>query len=244
MRKAFFAFAAAFMMFSCAAFSGNVDAAASHIYAANRDAGKYVALTFDDGPHPVYTEQILEILEEHGAKATFFVIGKNAESYPDLILKEVGAGHEIGNHTYSHPNMKGISVEAAMEEINKTQDVVFGITGKRPELFRAPGGIFSEELVVAVEDMACKPILWSWRQDTRDWSLPTVDKVVKTVLNNLQDGDIILFHDYNVKGSPTPEALKTILPELKKRGYSFVTVSELLSLKDGSCVTQYGTGGE
>lgn len=235
------------LLFCCACLAaaqllGGVSLAQSHIYAANRDAGKYVALTFDDGPHPVYTEQILEILAENDAKATFFVIGKNAESYPDLVAKEFEAGHEIGNHTYSHPNMKSISVDKAMEEISRTQDIVCDITGVRPQLFRSPGGIFSDELVLAVEDLDCKPILWSWRQDTRDWSLPSVDSVVKTVLNNLQDGDIILFHDYNMKGSPTPEALKIILPELKKRGYSFVTVSELLERKsDQSCEQNAGS---
>lgn len=212
----------------------------SHVYAANRDAGKFVALTFDDGPHPVYTEQILKILADNGAKATFFVIGQNAESYPELIRAEFDAGHEIGNHTYSHPNMKSVSVDRAVEEITKTQQIIEDITGERPKLFRSPGGIFSDELVGAVEDLECKPILWSWRQDTKDWSLPRVEKVVRTVLDNLQDGDIILFHDYNMKGSPTPEALKIILPELKQRGYSFVTVSELLAMKNDEPCEQVG----
>ena len=202
----------------------------SHVYAANRDAGKYVALTFDDGPHPVYTEQILEILAEYDAKATFFVIGKNAESYPELVCKEYEEGHEIGNHTYSHPDMKNISVEKAIEDIEKNQEIIYDITGEEPKLFRSPGGFFSDELIYAVENLNCKPVLWSWRQDTKDWSLPEVNVVVKTVLDNIQDGDIILFHDFNLKGSPTPEALKKILPSLKEQGYQFVTVSELLKI--------------
>ena len=204
--------------------------AKSHIYAANRDAGKYVALTFDDGPHPVYTEQILKILDINDAKATFFVIGKNADSYPELVKREFDAGHEIGNHTYTHPDMKKISVDRAIEEIMKTQIAIENITGKKPELFRAPGGIFSDELVVEVEELDCKPILWSWRQDTKDWDHASVQSVVNTVINNLQNGDIILFHDYNTKGSPTPRALEILLPKLKNMGYSFVTVSELLEL--------------
>lgn len=204
----------------------------AHIYAANRGAGKYVALTFDDGPHPIYTEQILEILAQSNAKATFFVIGQNAEQYPELVRKEYEAGHEIGNHTYSHPNMKKISVAEAVAEIEKNQEVVHDIIGVYPKLFRSPGGIFSDELVTAVEKHDCKSVLWSWRQDTRDWSKPSVDKVVRTVLDNLRDGDIILFHDYNTSGSPTPEALRIILPELLRRGYSFVTVSELMSFRE------------
>lgn len=210
----------------------NTASSEHHIYAANRDAGKYVALTFDDGPHPKYTPEILDILKENDAKATFFVIGKNAKNYPELILREKEEGHEIGNHTYSHPDMKGISVDKAVEEIMLTQDTISEITGIRPTLFRSPGGIFSDELVLMLESIECKPVLWSWRQDTRDWSLPSVKTVVNTVLNNINDGDIILFHDYNMKGSPTPEALKIILPKLKEMGYNFVTVSELIELNN------------
>ncbi len=212
------------LTFSCGAVS-------SHIYAANRDAGKYVALTFDDGPHPSYTADILDILKENDAKGTFFVIGKNAESYPELVRREYDDGHEIGNHTYSHPNMNKISVNEVIGEITRTQDIIESITGEAPTLFRSPGGVFSDELICKIEELDCKPILWSWRQDTKDWSRPTVEYVVSTVLDNLQDGDIILFHDYNQKGSPTPEALKIILPKLKKLGYQTVTVSELISLK-------------
>lgn len=205
-----------------------------HIYAANRDAGKYIALTFDDGPHPVYTEQILDILEKNGAKATFFVVGRNAESYPELIQREYNGGHEIGNHTYSHPDMNKISVDRAVEEILKTQNIIESITGKKPELFRAPGGIFSDELITNIEELECKPILWSWRQDTKDWCNVSVNSIVNGVVNNLQNGDIILFHDFNVKGSPTPQALELLLPKLKNLGYSFVTVSELLELNQVS----------
>ncbi len=207
--------------------------AQAHVYASNRDAGKYVALTFDDGPHPIYTEKILSILKENNAKATFFVIGKNAESYPELVLAEFNDGHEIGNHTYSHPDMKKLSVESIIEEIEKTQDIVYDITGKKPEIFRSPCGVYSDELVEAIENIGCKPILWSWRQDTKDWTLPSVKSIVKTVTENIQDGDIILFHDYNKKGSPTPEALEIILPKLAEKGYSFITVSELLKIKRG-----------
>ena len=206
----------------------------AHVYASNRDAGKYVALTFDDGPHPVYTEKILEILRNNNAKATFFVIGENAESYPSLVLAEYEDGHEIGNHTYSHPDMKKLSTESVIEEIEKTQDIIYDITGKQPEIFRSPCGVYSDELVEAIENVGCKPILWSWRQDTKDWTLPSVKSIVKTVTENIQDGDIILFHDYNKKGSPTPDALELILPKLAEKGYSFITVSELLKIKRGS----------
>ena len=233
MKKTIILFLVLILIFSIMVCADNLNKD-SHIYAANRNAGKYIALTFDDGPHPKYTSMILDILKENDAKATFFVIGENAKQYPELILREKEEGHEIGNHTYTHPDMKGISVDKAVEEIMLTQDVISEITGTRPVLFRSPGGIFSDELVLMLESIECKPVLWSWRQDTKDWSLPSVKSVVDTVINNIRDGDIILFHDFNMKGSPTPEALKILLPKLKEIGYSFVTVSELISINNHS----------
>lgn len=201
---------------------------ATEVYVANRNAGKAVALTFDDGPHPTYTPEILDILEKHSAKATFFVIGQNAEKYPDIVKRAFDEGHEIGNHTYSHPNMNRINSDKVIDEIQKTARTIEDITGKKPILFRSPGGYLDDGLISTAHKFDCTPVLWSWRQDTRDWAKPSVKQVVKTVLDNLRDGDIILFHDFNTKSSPTPAALEIILPELEKRGYSFVTVSELM----------------
>ncbi len=200
----------------------------NEVYVANRNAGKAVALTFDDGPHPTYTPEILDILEKHNARATFFVIGKNAEQYPEIVKRAHDAGHEIGNHTYSHPKMSGINEDEVTEEIQKTAETIESITGQKPILFRSPGGYLDDGLISTAHKFDCTPVLWSWRQDTRDWAKPSVNQVVKTVLDNLRDGDIILFHDYNTKGSPTPAALEIILPELQKRGYELVTVSELM----------------
>ncbi len=201
------------------------------IIMSNRSAKKCVALTFDDGPDPRYTEKILEILEEYNAKATFFVIGENAQKYPDLVLKEYNMGHEIGNHTYSHPNLKKISVAKFIDEIEKTQCIVEDITGERPKLFRPPGGYLNNKIVDELHELDVFSVLWSWRQDTKDWTCPAVKNIVSTVILNLQDGDIILFHDYNSKKSPTPEALKQILENLSSKGYSFVTISELINVK-------------
>jgi len=200
----------------------------NEVYVANRNAGKAVALTFDDGPHPVYTPQILDILKKYDARATFFVIGKNAEQYPEIVKRAFDEGHEIGNHTYSHPKMSSIDEQKIMDEIQKTADTIESITGKKSILFRSPGGYLDDGLISTAHKFDCTPVLWSWRQDTRDWAKPSVNQVVKTVLDNLRDGDIILFHDYNSKGSPTPAALEIILPELKNRGYELVTVSELM----------------
>lgn len=199
------------------------------IIVANRSADKMIALTFDDGPHPKYTKEILEILKENKAKATFFVIGKNAQAYPEIIKQIYSNGHEIGNHTYSHPQLKTISVDQFISEIQMTQNIVKEITGQTPTLFRPPGGYLNNEFVDVTEKLDCTSVLWSWRQDTRDWACPSSKTIIKTVLENINSGDIILFHDYNSKVSPTPNALRIILPELKNKGYSFVTVTELMN---------------
>ncbi len=206
------------------------------IFAANRNAGKHIAITFDDGPHPKYTSQILDILKKYNAKATFFVLGSNAKKYPDLLKREFDEGHEIGNHSYSHPNMKTLSSDKILQEIKYTQDCIGEIIGTKPVIFRSPGGIYNSDIINSATSLGCKPVMWSWRQDTRDWEMPSVDKIVDTVLSNIRDGDIILFHDFNQKGSPTPKALDKILSELSKLGYTFVTVSELMDLDESQSV--------
>lgn len=201
-----------------------------NVIVANRSATKQIALTFDDGPSKKYTQEILEILKQYNAKATFFVVGKNAKDNPQIILEEYSAGHEIGNHTYSHPNLRGLSPEKVDEEIFKTQEIIKEITGEYPTLFRPPGGYLSNDIVDKIASNNCKTVLWSWRQDTKDWTSPSADTIVNSVLTNLKDGDIILFHDYNSKKSPTPDALRKLLPVLKEKGYEFVTVSELVKI--------------
>ena len=197
------------------------------VIVANRDASKQIALTFDDGPCREYTGEILEILREYNAKATFFMIGKNAKENPDIVLDVYRDGHEIGNHTYSHPEMRKLSVEKFGEEIEKTQQVIKDITGKQPVLFRPPGGYLSNGIVDKISSNGLRTVLWSWRQDTRDWEKPNSETIVRKVMSNLKDGDIILFHDYVTSGSPTPDALRKLLPMLSESGYEFVTVSEL-----------------
>lgn len=202
----------------------------SNLYVSNRSAEKCIALTFDDGPHPKYTPQILNILDKYNAKATFFVIGKNAEKYPEIVRDEYVRGHEIGNHTYSHPDLKRISASEFLDEITKTKNIITEIIGSSPILFRPPGGYLSNSIVNEVLAQNGVAVLWSWRQDTKDWSCPSSECIVTGVLDNLKDGDIILFHDYNSSVSPTPDALEQILDRLSKQGYKFVTVSELMKI--------------
>ncbi len=202
----------------------------SNVIVANRDAGKQAAITFDDGPDIKYTGQILDILNKYNVKATFFVIGKNAERYPELVKRIISEGHEIGNHTYTHPDMRKISPEELDKEISKTQEIISGITGYTPVLFRPPGGYLSNRIVDRITSNNCRTVLWSWRQDTLDWKCPNVDEIVNTVIGNIKNGDIILFHDYNPGISPTPQALEIIIPKLLDMGFEFVTVSELVDI--------------
>jgi len=203
----------------------------SNVIVANRNASKQVALTFDDGPSNNLTSEILDILSSYGIKGTFFVVGKNAEKYPEILRRSYAEGHEIGNHTFSHPDMRKITPEELDKEIGKTQAIIKEITGKEPTLFRPPGGYLSNNIVDKITSNNCKTVLWSWRQDTFDWKCPKASVVIDTVISNINDGDIILFHDYNTGVSPTPEALKVIIPELLSKGYEFVTVSELVNIR-------------
>jgi polysaccharide deacetylase family sporulation protein PdaB len=194
---------------------------------------KVVALTFDDGPHPVYTTEILDLLNEYNIKATFFVLGKFAEQYPDIIKRQAEEQHEIGNHTYSHININKVSREKFEEEFDKTQKVISSLTGIESKVFRPPYGSCNEKTMKIVNTQECNVVLWSYRQDSKDWSNPDVDKIIDTTLSNVENGDIILFHDYvYYDKSNTVEALKVIIPELISRGYNFVTISELMQLPE------------
>ena len=207
--------------------------AASGVYFSCSTGGeKTVALTFDDGPHPVYTREILGILEEYGIRATFFCIGSNAEQYPEIVREVAAAGHEIGNHTYGHPNLGEAGYEGTMEEILGMENALAGaLEEASPHLFRPPGGMYCDEVCRAAADLDYSVILWS--VDTRDWAHTAVEDIVENVLTNTDAGDIVLFHDYVSGESPTPEALRRILPELVERGVRFCTVSEMIEGRGG-----------
>ncbi|TQR20389.1 polysaccharide deacetylase family protein [Psychrobacillus vulpis] len=193
---------------------------------------KVIALTFDDGPHSTYTPQILDLLSEYDAKATFFVIGERAEKLPDLILQIGQEGHEIANHTYSHPYK--ITPEKLTEELKKTNEIIHDITGTYPLFYRPVGGTYNDRIINTAVQNGYKVIMWSWHQDTEDWKTPGVNKIVSRVISGAKPGDIVLFHDAGGDRSQTVKALEEILPELKEQGYKFVTVSELLEINSTS----------
>ncbi|MEJ8555433.1 polysaccharide deacetylase family protein [Tepidibacter sp. Z1-5] len=193
---------------------------------------KVIAITFDDGPHPRYTPKILDLLKKYEVKATFFVLGKHVEFYPEPLKRIKAEGHEIGNHTYSHVDVKKIPSRKIEEEFNKTQKNIYDVIKEKPKIFRPPFGSYNKCLKDLAKKNNIKIILWSSSQDCKDWSNPGVEKIANTVINNVGNGDIVLLHDYVNTTSQTYEALKIILPELKHRGYKFVTVSQLIENRD------------
>ena len=187
---------------------------------------KKIALTFDDGPHPEYTGEILDILKEYGIKATFFVIGENADLYPELIEREVAEGHEIGNHTVSHTSLLKADRAKMDAEVGSFSSLLEERFGYKTSLLRPPGGSYNEAVTAYAKENGYHIILWS--VDTRDWAHTPASEIRKNVIKNTSDGAIILFHDYVAGKSPTPEALRSVIPELLAKGYEFVTVSELI----------------
>ena len=197
------------------------------VYRATINNKKQIALTFDDGPHPVRTPEILDILDKYGIKATFFLIGQNIEYYPEIITREIQSGHEIGNHTYSHARLDKMTCTEIENEINKFESALSKYYDYCPSLIRPPCGYFGNSFKSTIEDLNYKIILWSI--DTRDWSHTPADKIIDDILSKAKSGDIILMHDYITGTSPTPTVLEAIIPKLINEGYEFVTVSELLS---------------
>ncbi|WP_087999050.1 polysaccharide deacetylase family protein [Gottfriedia solisilvae] len=194
---------------------------------------KVVAITFDDGPNDLYTPQVLDLLKKYNAKATFFLIGERVTRYPEVALREIEEGHEVANHTFSHARLQYLSDEQIRNQLQKTHEAIINATHVEPVLFRPPFGYYSERSINAVHELGYLTVMWSWHQDTFDWSNPGVYKIVSNVLKDTRKGDIVLFHDHGGDRTQTIDALKQILPALQKQGYQFVTVSQLLELKAG-----------
>ena len=191
---------------------------------------KRVALTFDDGPHPVNTEAILSLLNEYKITATFFVIGENIEYFPRVFEKLLSANVEIGNHTHTHPKLKGQGEGALSEELLRCERTIVSRGGERPTLFRPPEGVRSDEVTGASQKAGYRTVYWTL--DTLDWTGASADAIERAILSRVKDKSIILCHDYIVGGGHTVEAMRRVIPSLLARGYEFVTVSELLGTAD------------
>lgn len=190
---------------------------------------KVIALTFDDGPWPRTTEQVLDILKENDIKATFFWIGRNVKHYPGIAKLVVDAGHVIGNHTWHHWYKQMDPVTAA-REIEDTAAQIYETVGVRTELFRPPGGFLKNGPAGYAEKRNYAVMMWS--ADSRDWHFETPQVLIRNVLKEAQPGGIVLMHDGGGNRSKTVKALPQIISDLRKRGYKFVTVPELLALRD------------
>lgn len=190
---------------------------------------KPIALTFDDGPWPQTTAQVLDVLKKNNVKATFFVVGKQVEKYPQLIKQTVADGHAIANHTWNH-QYHHYSPSAASNEIDRTATLVYKLTGIKTSLFRPPAGILNNGLVAYAHQKKYATIMWS--ADSRDWRLQrsAPQAMIDNVLKEAKPGGIVLLHDGGGDRSKTIQALPQIITQLKKRGYKFVTVPELLEI--------------
>ena len=187
---------------------------------------KVVALTFDDGPHPEKTLKILDVLGKYNVAATFFVIGKNAEYYPEVLKEVADAGHEIANHTYTHASLGKCSPDAIEREISSAEDSILGACGAKTKLLRPPEGSCSRDVMNIAASLGYSVILWN--VDTRDWAHKSAGEIVFNVKKNVRPGSIILFHDYTVGENHTVEALDKVIGFLIEDGYEFVTVGELI----------------
>ncbi len=188
--------------------------------------GNYVAVTFDDGPSSAYTPQVLDILRRHGARATFFVTGRNASHNKSLLARAVAEGHEIGNHTYSHIKMTASGSSTIAREIERTSEIIRDATGFYPTTMRPPYGAVNSNLVERMfQNYGMHTVLWD--VDTRDWQHPGVSTVVERAVGKAQPGSIILLHDIHAS---TLDAVEDIIVGLKARGFKLVTVSQLIAM--------------
>jgi len=189
---------------------------------------KVIALTFDDGPWPGSTAQLLDILQKNHIKGTFFVIGQNVKNYPGLLKQEIAQGHVIGNHTWHHW-YQFLNPQAAAYEIDHTADIIYQTTGLKTNLFRPPGGIMHNGVVDYAKNSKYAIILWS--SDSVDYSRPAVPKLIRNVFRKAKPGGIVLMHDGGGNRSKTVQALPEIISSFRKQGYRFVTIPELLKLQ-------------
>jgi len=188
--------------------------------------GPYIALTFDDGPSAKLTPKLLDLLGTHHIKATFFVIGQNVVDHPEIVARAAREGHEIGNHSWSHPAFAKMSDEAVRRELQKTDDAIHSATGNEPTLVRPPyGSITARQKKWINEEFGYKIVMWD--VDPFDWKRPGPIAVTNRIVRNTRAGSIVLSHDIH---PGTIEAMPAAIAQLEAKGFKFVTTSELISM--------------
>ena len=191
--------------------------------------GPYIAMTFDDGPSGPLTPKLLDLAAKKHIKLTFFLIGENAAHYPQLVQRELAEGHQVGNHSYTHPDLARMSDDAVRAEIQKTQDAIINASGYKPVVMRPPyGALTARQRLWVSHDFGFKIILWD--VDPLDWRNPGSSVVAQRIIAGTRPGSIILSHDIH---SGTVDAMPQVFDTLLAKGYKFVTVSELLAMDKG-----------
>lgn len=216
----------------CVFFDQAVLTRAGTIYRVNTPK-KVVALTFDDGPSPVWTPQILDELKVAQVKATFFMVGHHVKSYPDIARRVADEGHSIGNHGYAHSVILYYTPAEIEEEIKYTEQVIREITGKTTTLFRPPKAWLRNSTKAKIKSLGYEVVLWSL--NSKDWVGFPHQRIVRYLARHVRNGDILLFHDsgsvLSLEGgdrSQTVKAVALLVKQLKEQGFSFATVEELM----------------
>lgn len=181
-----------------------------------------IHLTYDDGPNGTYTPQILDLLASYGARATFFTIGQRVPSFPGVAQRIVNEGHRIGNHSWSHPSLAGLSRESFDAQMRQSQQAIASATGRAPSCMRPPYGAMDGNTRARAADHGLSVKLWDI--DTNDWRRPGADVIAQRVISNARPGAIVLMHDGGASKEQTVAATRTILAELSAQGYSFTPV--------------------
>lgn len=183
---------------------------------------KMIAITLDDGPHKTNTLKTLELFEKYNGRATFLMLGKNVKLYPDIVKTVYEHGFEIGSHSWDHPDLRKLDINAVNKQIIDTQNEIFRITGFEPKIIRPPYGATNDISKEAISNNGMKIALWNL--DTEDWKLKDANKIKDVIVNKAFDGAVILVHDIH---SFTIAGLEMALEELNNRGYQFVTLDTL-----------------
>jgi peptidoglycan-N-acetylglucosamine deacetylase len=197
------------------------------IYTHARIQGPYLAMTFDDGPSAEYTPRLLDLLKARHLKATFFLIGQNVQAHPELVRRIIAEGHEVGNHTWDHPQLSKLSDEQATAEIEKTQDAIHTACGVTPVLLRPPYGALNKPQHVWIPERLKLNVIY-WSVDTLDWKRPGAATITQRVLAGARPGAIILQHDIH---GQTIDAMPAALDGLIAKGYRLVTISQLIAME-------------
>jgi peptidoglycan-N-acetylglucosamine deacetylase len=186
------------------------------------DGPMTIALTIDDGPSPIYTPQILQLLEKYRVTASFSMVGENVSYYPSVARDVADAGHLIVNHTWNHADLAPLTAKQTAAEIGNATDAIYHAVGRAPTIFRAPYGAWSRTTLEYCANQNLLPLDWS--VDPQDWARPGVSKIVSNILKNTATGSIILEHDGGGDRSETVAALKIVIPRLLDKGYHFRAV--------------------